>query len=102
MSEKRSSLSKLEQWYASQCNGDWEHAYGVRIDTLDNPGWTVAIDLRDTRKEFCVLERQKIARTENDWIQYWVEERQFRVGCGPLNLSEATEIFVRWFDSNSG
>jgi len=101
MSEERSSLSKLEQWYASQCNGDWEHSYGVRIDTLDNPGWTVAIDLGDTRKEFSVLERQKLERSQNDWIQYWVEKRQFRVACGPRNLSEAAEIFVRWFDSDS-
>ncbi len=102
MSEEHLSLSKLEQWYASQCNGDWEHAFGVRIDTLDNPAWSVAIDLRDTRKQFCVLERQKLGRAENDWIQYWVEKEQFPVTCGPLNLSEATEIFVRCFASDSG
>ena len=95
----RVSLSKLEQWYAGQCNGDWEHRYGVRIDTLDNPGWSIEIDLRDTRKQTCVLERQKIDRTEKDWIQYWIEKQQFRIACGPLNLSEAAEIFVRWFES---
>ena len=33
------SLSALENWYAGQCNGVWEHGCGVRIDTLDNPGW---------------------------------------------------------------
>lgn len=99
MSEERSSLSKLQQWYAGHCNGDWEHTHGIRIDTLDNPGWSIKIDLSDTRKQDCVLERKKIDRTENDWIQSWIEKKQFHVLCGPLNFSEAAEIFVRWFDS---
>jgi hypothetical protein len=95
------SVSILERWYASQCNGNWEHSYGVHIDTLDNPGWSIKIDLRGTRKQDYVLERKRIERTENDWIQYWIDKQQFRIACRPLNLSEATEIFVRWFDSES-
>lgn len=35
-------------WYVRECDDDWEHSYGVKIDTLDNPGWTIAIDLRET------------------------------------------------------
>ena len=95
------SVSILERWYASQCNGNWEHSYGVHIDTLDNPGWSIKIDLRDTRKQDYALERKRIERTENDSIHYWIDEQQFRIACGPLNLSEATEIFVGWFDSDS-
>ena len=26
----------LEEWYKSQCDGDWEHLFGVEIGTLDN------------------------------------------------------------------
>ena len=43
-----SALSRLEAWYMRQCNDDWEHQYGVKIDTLDNPGWSVTVDLIDT------------------------------------------------------
>jgi hypothetical protein len=93
------SISPLERWYASQWNGDWEHSYGIRVDTLDNPGWSVKIDLRDTRKQDGVLERKRIDRSEKDWIQCWAEKQQFRIACGPLNLSEAGEMFVRWFDA---
>jgi len=64
------SVSTLEQGYTSQCNGEWEHSYGIHIETLDNPGWRIKIDLRGTRKQGFVLERQRINRTENDWIQY--------------------------------
>jgi hypothetical protein len=28
------ALFMLQRWYVGQCNGDWEHQYGVRIDTL--------------------------------------------------------------------
>jgi hypothetical protein len=100
--EECMSVSTLESWYASQCNGEWEHSYGIRIDTLDNPGWSVQIDLRDTRRQGGVLEKKKIDRTETDWVLCWTEKQQFRIACGPLNLSEAAEIFVRWFDSESG
>ena len=44
-------LLRLQQWYASQCNGDWEHQFGVRVDTLDNSGWPVRIDLVGTLLE---------------------------------------------------
>jgi len=42
------ALSELQKWYFAQCDGDWEHSYGVRIDTVDNPGWTLEIDLVGT------------------------------------------------------
>ncbi|MGT2440121.1 Imm53 family immunity protein [Bradyrhizobium betae] len=41
-------LERLERWYAAQCNGDWEHTYGITIETLDNPGWSFKVELRDT------------------------------------------------------
>jgi len=94
------SISSLERWYLSQCNGEWEHGFGVHIDTLDNPGWTVRINLRDTKKQDAVLKRVRVDRSENDWIQYWVEKRDFHIACGPTNLSEAIDIFVRWFDAD--
>jgi hypothetical protein len=94
------SSSAIEQWYVSQCNGEWEHSYGVKIDTLDNPGWQVVIDLLDTRKQNSTLEQIKIDRTETNWIYYEVQKKQFRIACGPLNLGEAFDIFVSWFNSD--
>ena len=93
------NLSSLEQWYLARCNGEWEHSYGVKIDTLDNPGWTVRINLHDTKKQNAILERVRIDRSENDWLQYWVEKQDFRIACGPTNLTEAIDIFCVWFDT---
>ena len=42
------SLVRLQLWYSRQCDGDWEHGLGIRIESLDNPGWSVRIDLKGT------------------------------------------------------
>jgi hypothetical protein len=44
-------LEELQRWYEAQCDGDWEHEFGATIATLDNPGWTVDIDLERTPLE---------------------------------------------------
>ncbi len=31
-------LTWVQRWYLDQCDGEWEHEWGVKIDTLDNPG----------------------------------------------------------------
>ena len=41
---KTNALQSLQDWYLAQCNGDWEHTYGVSIGTLDNPGWTLDVE----------------------------------------------------------
>ena len=99
MSDSSSAISELEEWYASRCDGDSEHSYGIKIDTLDNPGWRLQIDLNSTEKQDSVMDQVKINRSDTDWIVYWVEKRAFHIACGPKNLSEALAIFVRWFEA---
>ena len=41
-------LEWLERWYAEQCDGHWEHQRGVKVETLDNPGWLLTVDLVGT------------------------------------------------------
>ena len=94
------SLSALERWYESQCDGRWERSYGIRIETLDNPGWQVHIPLRGTRKQGSALDRIKIDRSEENWIHYWVEKEEFLIACGPQNLSESLQLFIDWFNAN--
>src|SRR4051794_24406875 len=51
-------LGKLQEWYSTQCDGEWEHKYGVEITTCDNPGWWVKIDLIDTPLQVKAFETQ--------------------------------------------
>ena len=53
----------------------------------------------ETLKQDATLARVKIDRARNAWIHNWVENHKFEIRCGPLNLSEAIQIFVQWFDS---
>lgn len=89
-------LKWLENWYQSQTNGDWEHQYGIKINTLDNPGWSVEIDLTATELEKRKFDNIKVERSPNDWITCQVESDVFRAYCGPKNLSDVLEIFRKW------
>lgn len=31
-------LARLSAWYAAQCDGEWEHGFGIDIATLDLRG----------------------------------------------------------------
>jgi hypothetical protein len=89
-------LEKLEQWYSKHSNGDWEHQHGIKIDTLDNPGWELVIDLKNTELENKVFVQTKIERSENDWYHCSVVENKFIGNCGPLNLQEVLNVFFLW------
>jgi hypothetical protein len=93
-------LSALEKWYLDHCDGDWEHQSGVTIETLDNPGWSLRINLMGTSKQGAALEKTMVERTEHDWICYWIADNQFHAACGPENLGESIGVFLDWFSSN--
>lgn len=91
-----SVLADLRKWYESQCNEDWEHQYGVTIGTLDNPGWTVTIDLVNTDLGGREFEEAKDLEPERDWIRCWVEDTKFHGAGGPQKLEEILRIFLNW------
>lgn len=85
----------LQYWYFSQCDGGWEHQYGIKIDTLDNPGWSIDIDLKNTDLElepFCGVEKKGDG---DDWYQCFVQDNKFMGRCGPKNLTEVIAIFLK-------
>jgi hypothetical protein len=86
-------LEELERWYQMQCDGEWEHGYGVRIDTLDNPGWSVDIDLRGTDLSGAHLPPTQYDRPDA-WLRCEIVDDRFVARCGPLQLREALRIFV--------
>ncbi|MGD8289878.1 MAG: Imm53 family immunity protein, partial [Gemmatimonadota bacterium] len=61
-------LQQLQQWYISQCDGEWEEDFGIRIETLDNPGWAVEIDLEDTSLAGVSYPPVKDLDPDDDWI----------------------------------
>jgi hypothetical protein len=92
--EPRDALFLLQRWYVQQCNDEWEHSYGVRIDTLDNPGWTFVVDLVDTAHASTTRDWSRVERSEHDWVHWRVHEDRFEAACGPTNLNEAILAFL--------
>ena len=90
------ALKELQRWYDSQCNGHWEHSYGVKIDTLDNPGWAVRIDLSATTlasRSFAEFRRDE---GETKWLFCRVHNGQFLGDGGPLMLEDILQVFLDW------
>jgi len=95
-------LQQLQEWYLANCNGDWEHTYGVTIETLDNPGWALTVDLEDTRLMDAPFEKVHIQRDdEDDWIICRKDGFKFRCDGGPHNLEEIVNVFLNWARSNN-
>jgi hypothetical protein len=89
-------LVGLCEWYLARCDGLWEHGKGVHIRTLDNPGWHVSINLRDTPSERTPFQNVDVKNGENDWLECFVKDVEF-VGAGdPLKLTAILEHFLKF------
>ena len=93
-----SNFKWLLDWYYSQCDGDWEHGNGIKIGTLDNPGWFFKASLSETEvfnKKFEIVD---INRSENDWLYCSRKDDFFEGFGGPFNLPEILKIFRNWVE----
>ena len=104
------TADRLGRWLAAHADGDWEHAHGVTIESLDNPGWRVRIDLQGTslaERPFAPVRRgladdpQPHAETPFQpdaavWIHCEVREGRFH-GAGDLGqLDRILTLFLDW------
>jgi hypothetical protein len=89
-------VASIEDWFADNCDGDWEHQLGVSITSLDNPGWAVELDLAGTYLFGKPFDSVREERAEHDWVHCWVDDGAFKGRGGPKNLNEILAIFLRW------
>ena len=86
-------LTRLQNWYLINCDGDWEHSYGISINTLDNPGWTIKIDLSDT----CLQDLHYDKQIDNgifDWLFIKVADKILTASGDPTKLTNILIIFL--------
>ncbi|MCB5170354.1 immunity 53 family protein [Streptomyces bambusae] len=88
-----SGLRYVPGWYAAQCDGEWEHEFGVRVVTTDNPGWHVRIDVAETELEGVVLPRERRDLPGGGWTIAWSDGRVFEAACGPDSLGALDALF---------
>lgn len=87
-------LDALREWYAAQCNGDWEQEYGVTIGTLEDSGWQLRVDLVGTPLAGVELQRDLTVRGDQDWLEVWSDGFTFNANGGVVNLRELLAAFA--------
>lgn len=87
----------LQDWYSAQCNGEWEHMYGIKIETLDNPGWWFRVDLEMTG----LIDKPFTPVSENDSSHgRWLDCKVNNIGewSGSGDETRLAEIVTRFLD----
>ncbi len=93
------AIKKLEEWYASNCepiiDGEtpWQHRYGIKIRTIDNPGWTIGIDLERTRMSNVTVPQYIYENGDDDWYRCQIVDNVFSGFGDPSKLS----VMIEWF-----
>ena len=86
-------LLKLSNWYRSNCNGDWEYDYGIKIETLDNPGWRVEIEFAGTDLFAKDVAWSLTELSGDDWFGFKVEDGTYIASGDPSKLEFLIEHF---------
>jgi hypothetical protein len=105
----------LARWYAEQCDGEREHDRGVRIATIDNPGWSVEIHVVGTAVEHQAfigeeLQDESCSWSEREeppawwqdvstWHQIRLQDGKWQAYGSPDQLPALIARFRRWVES---
>lgn len=89
----------LLTWYRDHCNGDWEHEANIHIGTIDNPGWSITINLEDTELQSKHFETYEFENSNEDWLICFIKNNKFEGRCGVLNLPKILQIFRGWAEN---
>lgn len=98
-------FTHLVAWYTEHCDGEWQHRYGIRLETLDNPGWLLTVDLVHTNLEGTTMDDVMEGCSPDGhprsprWIHCSVKENQFRGACDLLQVSRLFAVFQRFCTS---
>jgi|TARA_B100000029_G_scaffold216980_1_gene214740 hypothetical protein len=96
------NLQWLQNFYASLCDGLWEHGYGCNLDTLDNPGWKFIFELNGTPFEKAsgldVRLGEHVDVEGPDWIILEKGDHVVHGVCGPTKLDEMLGLFRAWIE----
>lgn len=91
----------IQNWYKSQCNGNWEHNFGIIIETIDNPGWSVTIDTNETNIVLPDMAWVLIENSKFNWYGYKVMDGIFEGSGDPNKLVDLLSQFKSLIHQNT-
>lgn len=95
-------IEEIQEWFRQHCNGEWEHSQGIRIESCDNPGWWVHIELKGSPlagKPFTRISRgisDDKMETEEEWLYCEVKDQVFDAAGDPAKLKVIFRTFLNW------
>ena len=98
---RRNHLEWLDDWYRCQCNGEWEHKEGMRLQMLDNPGWLLTIRLAGTSARNAPPQRLRMETRGGGWLACSIGEECFEGSGDPRKLEQIIGVFRRWVEMNT-
>lgn len=109
-----SELEWLESLFQSKCDGKWEHRLGIKIESIDNPGWWVTINVEQEHIEgldcdqevvLAVLGEPPSASNGNvggpDWMRCTVAKGVFEGAGTPRRLRDIIRCFRELVSTSS-
>ncbi len=70
--------------------------FGILIETNEEPGWTISIDLEDTDLEGLKFNQIDRSISAHDWLHCSVKGNEFLVKTSSKNVLESIRIFRNW------
>jgi len=94
-------LLRLQKWFSSQCNGTWEHQRGVSIESTDNPGWWIKINIAGTDLEDCEFEEVRVGMGDDSdpqppWMRCYIKDGVWNGAGDFTRLPEIVDRFLSW------
>ena len=81
---------------------DWDYDFGIKIETMDNPGWSLSAYCRGTELKNKKFEKICIGDSEDgdDWLSCLVEDDVFKGYSDPDKLQTVLEMFFNWTEKH--
>ncbi len=98
-------LEWLDDWYQRQCNGEWEHRQGMRLESLvttgalENPGWHLTINLVGTSAVNARPQQLRLETQGGDWLACSIAGECFEGSGDPRRLEQIIGVFRRWVET---
>jgi hypothetical protein len=100
------TLERLQAWYTQQCDELWEHRYGIKIQSCDNPGWWVHVDLKGTPLESVPF--QRIAENVDTagfqqgqrWLDCKITDGAWEGAGDETKLERILDVFLSWAETH--
>ncbi len=83
----------IQNWFKENCDGKWEQGEGILINTLENPGWEVEIDISNTSIANIDLSWILNENGKHDWYGVKIENQKFNASGDAGKLEFLLNLF---------